>query len=71
MENYISRQLRVSKGKLLLQILAIICTFFMTSVIQHKGHRDLSLLIKEQPADLGSARGRYFIGNLAGRGPEN
>ena len=70
MGNSLAGWLSLSRGKQLLQIAAIICIIFMMSVITHKGHHDISLIVSGNPTELVPALGRYFIGNLAGRGVE-
>lgn len=70
MENSLAGWLTVSRGKQILQIVAIICTIIMLSVIMPKGQHDLSLIVRTNPADLGPVLGRYLMGNLASSGVE-
>ena len=67
MGNSLTGWLTVSRGKQILQIVAIISTIFMLSVIMPKGQHDIPLIVRTNPPDLGPALGRYLIGNLAGR----
>ena len=53
-------------GKRILQIIAIICTVTWLSMIAHKGYKDISNIIKENPDDWGPAIGRYLFENWAG-----
>ena len=53
-------------NKRLLQIIAIIVSVIWMSMVFHKGHHDISLIIKQNPDNWGPAIGKYLFDNWAG-----
>lgn len=56
-------------SKRMIQIIAIIITVILMSMMFHKGHNDISILIKNS-VNLGPAIGGYLFDNWSGSGPE-